>query len=99
MKRPVYCNAISNGDADEWQFAWDRYTNSNVATERDNLLVGLACSQEVWLLNRYLNRTLTENSGIRKADGRTVISRIAHNTIGRDLAFDFVRDKWDKILD
>ena len=48
---------------------------------------------------RFLNMSLTEGSGIRKADGRSVISRIAINLVGRDLAFDFIRDKWDRVVD
>merc|ERR1711971_1378707 len=32
-------------------------------------------------------------------DGRSVISRIAINLVGRDLAFDFIRDKWDRVVD
>ena len=43
--------------------------------------------------------SLTKDSGVRKADGRTVISRIASNSIGRDLAFDFIRDKWSIVVD
>ena len=42
---------------------------------------------------------LTKGSGVRKADGRTVISRIAMNSVGRDLAFDFIRDKWDTVVE
>ena len=41
---------------------------------------------------------LTEGSGVRKGDGVIVISNVALNSVGRDLAFDFVRDKWDKIV-
>jgi len=41
--------------------------------------------------------SLTEGSGIRKADGRSVISRVAINEYGRDLAFDFIRDNWDRV--
>lgn len=48
---------------------------------------------------RFLNWSLTEGSGIRKADGRSVISRVAINNVGRDLAFDFIRDKWDRVVD
>lgn len=43
--------------------------------------------------------SLTEGSGVRKADGRSVISRIAINNIGRDLAFDYIRDNWDTVVD
>jgi len=99
MKSTLYCHAIQNGAEDEWDFAWERYKNSNVATEKRALLGGLSCTKEIWLLNRYLNMSLTEGSGIRKADGRSVISRVAINSIGRDLAFDFIRDKWDRVID
>ena len=47
---------------------------------------------------RYLEMCLTKGSGVRKADGRSIISRIAINSIGRDLAFDFVRDRWDEVV-
>ena len=47
---------------------------------------------------RYLEMCLTKGAGGRKADGRSIISRIAINSIGRDLAFDFVRDRWDEVV-
>ena len=53
----------------------------------------------LFLYFRYLNMSLTEDSGVRKADGRKVISKIASNPIGRDMAFDFVRDKWSTVID
>ncbi len=41
--------------------------------------------------------SLTPSSGVRQQDGRGVISNIAYNIVGRDLAFDFIRDKWDEV--
>merc|ERR1719219_1280145 len=99
MKSTIYCQAVRNGAEDEWDFAWERYQASNVATEKRALLGGMSCSKEIWLLNRYLNKSLTEGSGIRKADGRSVISRVAINLNGRDLAFDFIRDKWARVVE
>ncbi len=49
--------------------------------------------------NRYLNRTLTDGSGLRRQDGGGVVSSVASNNHGRDLAFDFVRDKWQLFID
>ena len=43
--------------------------------------------------------SLTEGSGVRKQDGKTVIGNIASNAIGRDLTFDFIRDKWSTVYD
>ena len=99
MKSTVYCHAIANGDESEWNFAWERYVNSNVASERRNLLTSMACTKEIWLLNRYLNRSLHSESGVRKQDGATVISYISSNIFGRDLAFDFVQDNWKTVTD
>ena len=99
MKSTIYCQAVSNGDDEEWNFVWDRYNASNVGSEKRLFLSALSCSKEIWLLNKYLNMSLTEGSGIRKADGKIVISRIASNEIGRDLAFNFIRDKWAKVLE
>jgi len=99
LKSTVYCQAVENGDEKEWDFGWERYQKSNVATEKRDLLGALSCTKEIWLLNRYLNWSLTDGSGIRKADGRSVISRVAINNIGRDLSFDFIRDKWDRVVD
>ena len=33
----------------------------------------LACSREVWILENYLEMSLTEDSGVRKQDGYRVI--------------------------
>ena len=52
MKSTIYCQAIENGDLDEWDFGWEQYQNSNVGSEKQSLLNSLACSKEIWLLNR-----------------------------------------------
>ena len=53
LKYQTYCNAISDGSEEEWDFAWQRYQNSHVATEKATILSALGCTKEVWLLNRY----------------------------------------------
>ena len=53
MKSTVYCTAMSEGDEEEWEFGWQRYKGSNVATEKADLLNALSCTKEIWLLNRY----------------------------------------------
>ncbi len=48
---------------------------------------------------RYLNMSLSGTSGVRKQDGRSIITNIASNIYGRDLAFDYVRNSWDRVLE
>jgi len=97
LKSVTYCNAIAEGGEKEWDFAWKRYENSNVGTEKANILYALGCTEQVWLLNRYLNMSLTAGSGVRRQDGSKVIGSVARNTIGRYLAFNFLRDKWELV--
>jgi len=97
LKYETYCNAIAAGSEKEWDFAWDRYLASSVASEKSTILSSLSCSKEVWLLNRYLNMSLTADSGVRKQDGYKVMGGVGRKTIGRTLTWDFVRDNWDSI--
>ena len=52
MKETVYCNAIKNGNEKEWNFAWERFKNSNVASEKSMLLDGLSCAEKTSILKR-----------------------------------------------
>jgi len=99
LKYQTYCNAIDEGGEEEWNFAWQRYQNSYVASEKATILSALACTKEVWLLNRYLNMSINSDSGVRKQDGSKVLGNVALNTVGRYLAFDFVQQEWDNIFD
>jgi len=99
MKSITYCNAVANGGEEEWNFAWQRYEKSNVASEKAILLSAMACTKEVWLLNRFLNMSITPSSGVRKQDGGKVIVAVAKNTVGSLLAFDFLSENWRHIKD
>ncbi|XP_017772734.1 PREDICTED: aminopeptidase N-like [Nicrophorus vespilloides] len=97
MKVFVYCSAIRMGGEDEWNFAWERYLNTNVGTERETILAALACTEEVWLLNRFLSRAVTEGSGIRKQDAPSVLTAVGGNVIGQGLTYRFMTNNFAKI--
>ncbi|GFU02027.1 aminopeptidase N [Trichonephila clavipes] len=46
----------------------------------------------------YLNWSLTSDSGIRRQDGSYVFRSVGAKLYGRDLTFNYVRDKWDAIF-
>ena len=95
LKSVVYCTAIQMGGQDEWDFTWERYKASNVGSEKALLLVALGCTKETWLLNRYLQWSVTNNTGIRKQDAFRVYRATSNNRIGQSLTFTFLRNKWD----
>lgn len=53
LKSIVYCTALRVGGQEEWEFAWQRYLNANVGTEKEILMSAMGCSKETWILSRY----------------------------------------------
>ncbi|XP_072321578.1 aminopeptidase Ey-like [Eucyclogobius newberryi] len=96
LRSTVYCSAIQAGGVAEWDFAWKMYKNATIASEADKLMSALACTEQPWLLNRYLEYSLMPEM-IRKQDATYTIVYIANNPIGQPLAWDFIRAKWNYI--
>ncbi|XP_013790479.2 aminopeptidase N-like [Limulus polyphemus] len=99
LRSVVYCTAIQYGGQEAWDFTWQRYLEEEVASERDKLMRALACAREPWLLSRYLEWSLNQSSGIKRQDGTYVFRSVASNIYGRDIAFNYLREKWDILLD
>jgi len=94
LQTTVLCSGVGNGDVTHWDFLWERYTNSNNANEKVNIMAALACSNEIWILERYLEMALNEETGVRKQDGYRVISGVSKNIIGRYVAWNWIRQNW-----
>ncbi|XP_037790314.1 uncharacterized protein LOC119585704 [Penaeus monodon] len=99
LKSTVYCRAIAEGGEAEWNFAWHKYLKSNVGAEKSRLLSALGCTNEIWILSRYLEMAFTPDSGIRKQDAYRVFGAVAKNVVGRPLAWNYLQNEWDKIYD
>jgi len=54
LKRIIACTAISEGSEEEWDFAFKRYNETNVAAEKASLLSAMSCSQQAWILSRFV---------------------------------------------
>lgn len=52
LKSTVYCTGIAEGGEDEWNFTWEQYLSSDLASEKATILSALGCSKEVWILSR-----------------------------------------------
>uniref|UniRef100_A0A6Q2YEI1 Aminopeptidase n=1 Tax=Esox lucius TaxID=8010 RepID=A0A6Q2YEI1_ESOLU len=98
LRTTVYCSAISAGGEAEWEFGWNQFNASTIATEADKLRYALACTKQPWLLNKYLEYSLNPTK-IRKQDATSTIVYIASNVVGQPLAWDFIRDRWQYIFE
>ncbi|XP_071495550.1 aminopeptidase Ey-like [Diadema antillarum] len=91
QKYNVYCTAIGEGGQEEWYFAFNQYESTIIASERAILLQALACSRKPWILSQYLEMTLDR---IKSQDAANVVTYVASNTIGYDLAWKFFQANW-----
>ncbi|XP_050343236.1 aminopeptidase N [Nymphalis io] len=97
IRSTVYCVGVQAGGAREWGFAWDRFMVASAPSERELLLSVLGCTRAPYLLYRYLDLSLRNDSGIRKQDTVRVFSAVASSSIGEPIAFNFVRANWQRL--
>ncbi|XP_071520248.1 aminopeptidase N-like [Panulirus ornatus] len=96
LEDTVYCTAIAAGGQKEWDFAWNRFLDSN-HTRKAGLLTALGCTKEPQILSRYLAKTFTDGSGLKFQDVFLVFVSVLMNDIGRDVAWNYIRDYWENI--
>ncbi|XP_067327470.1 aminopeptidase N [Anolis sagrei] len=96
LRSSIYCTAIRTGGEDAWDFVWEMFRNATIVSEADKLRSALACSQEIWILQRYLQYTLSDL--IRRQDATSTITSIASNVVGQSLVWDFVRANWKTLF-
>ncbi|XP_042331729.1 aminopeptidase N [Sceloporus undulatus] len=96
LRSSIYCSAIRTGGEEAWDFAWQMFRNATVVSEADKLRSALACSLEPWILQRYLQYSLSDM--IRRQDATSTINSIAGNVVGQSLVWDFVRANWKTLF-
>ncbi|XP_077983679.1 aminopeptidase N-like [Glandiceps talaboti] len=55
IRAAAMCTAIRHGGQDEWRFAYKELQNTMDHALQDDITSALACTQDVWLLQRYLS--------------------------------------------
>ncbi|XP_057180621.1 thyrotropin-releasing hormone-degrading ectoenzyme-like isoform X2 [Triplophysa rosa] len=90
----VYCTGVSLMDEDVWEFIWMKFHSSTAVSEKKILLEALTCSDNIYLLNRLLNLSLSSDM-VPDQDVIDVIIHVARNPLGRHLAWRYFREKWD----
>jgi aminopeptidase N len=52
LRSLVFCTALAHGEEEEWNFLWERYTESVIATEQVTILSALGCTKNESLLTQ-----------------------------------------------
>nr|UXX33471.1 aminopeptidase N-like protein [Holotrichia oblita] len=92
LRGVVFCFSIKYGGQAEWNFLWNQYLTSNVASVKNTILKALGCTRQTWLMQRYLEWSVSNHSGIRKQDITTVFSSVIGNDVGFHISKNFIQD-------
>lgn len=95
VRNVLYCAALRSGNANDFNFVWNRLLSTNDANVRNSLASALGCSSTPRILRELLRSTLeeTNDSGIeyRPGEAYRVFSSVYQNgLIGLETALDFL---------
>ena len=90
----VYSLAAQTGERDTYDQIWELAKNTNLQEEHIRLLLSLARFASPDLLRETLERSLSDE--VRSQDSITLVTAVAGNLHGRDLAWSFVKDHWEE---
>jgi len=92
----VYCTAIRAGGVNEWDYAWEQYLKSNSAQHQSSLRYGMSCSEEPWIINRYIERVMNKNY-VRLQDQSSTLSYIGRHESSKYIAWAFAVNNYDRL--
>ena len=92
LRGVVLSLAAQAGDRATYDRIWDLEKETSLQEEKIRLLLSLARFNQPELLQETLDRALTDD--VRSQDTITVVTAVAANLKGRQLAWDFVKDRW-----
>ena len=94
LRGVVFSLVAQEGDRAVYDRIWELERSAELHEEKIRLLMSLARFQQEDLLHETLERSLSDD--VRLQDTIFVVSAVAANTRGRDLAWEFLKDQWDE---
>ena len=92
LRGVVFSLAAQAGDRATYDQLWELEERTNLQEEKIRLLLAMSRFQDVGLLNDTLERALS--SRVRSQDTITVVAGVAANPVGREPAWEFVKNNW-----
>ncbi len=94
LRGVVFSLVAQSGDRALYDRIWELERAAELHEEKLRLLMSLARFQQEELLRETLDRSLTDD--VRLQDTIFVVSAVAANHKGRNLAWEFLKEQWDE---
>ena len=94
LRGVVFSLVAQAGDRAVYDRMWELERAAELHEEKIRFLISMARFQQEELLRETLDRALTDD--VRLQDTIFVVSAVAANNRGRNLAWDFLKEKWEE---
>ena len=94
LRGVVFSLVAQEGDRAMYDRIWELERAAELHEEKIRLLMSLARFQQEDLLRETLDRSLSDD--VRLQDTIFVVSAVAANNRGRNIAWDFLKEQWDE---
>jgi len=94
LRGVIYSLISHSGERADYDKLWDMERQADLQEEKMRLLLSIARFKQPELLQETLERALTPE--VRSQDAITVVTAVAANVHGRELAWQFVQDQWEE---
>ncbi|GBP46436.1 Membrane alanyl aminopeptidase [Eumeta japonica] len=97
LRLAVYCSGLRHGDADDYEFVWDRMLTTNVVNEIYIIQSALGCTKVQDKLLSYLASVMVEDSPIRSQDFTVPFTSILADHSNVEIALEFFQEYYDSL--
>ena len=92
LRVAVYGQVVESRGSEGYEAVLALYREAELHEEKNRCLRALGCGADPGLLRRTLEFSLSDE--VRGQDTPLAVAGVAMNPLGRDLAWDFLREKW-----
>ncbi|MDE0031708.1 MAG: M1 family metallopeptidase [Deltaproteobacteria bacterium] len=97
LRMAVYGQVVESRGLEGYEAVLRVYREAELHEEKNRCLRALGCSTDLDLLRRTLDFSLSDE--VRGQDTPLAVAGVAMNPLGRDLAWNFLREKWAEFDD
>lgn len=91
----VYCAAISEGTAQDWDYLWEKFKKADVAAEQITILNALGCTKDSKVLKKYLD--LIYSNEVRLQDKAIAFGSTLTHKENADIVFEYLTNNFKAI--
>ncbi|KAF2885918.1 hypothetical protein ILUMI_20255, partial [Ignelater luminosus] len=98
LETPVFCGAMRIGNSEDWEFLYQKFIKAVNRKQKFQLLIGLSCSENKNILNRFLDKVLEDNSTLTFIERYSIFTSVSSaGNIGLNTVFDYIDEHLESL--